>query len=105
MWAKLDECTCNTGRAAREKSKIPLFETIDQYMEEYLGFSNLVFDNFESIFHYYALFCTLVFVAFCVHYLAKFTWKRTILLRYSLRDRFAGFASGFRQVFRYRAIR
>ena len=61
------------ARQACRSSKVSLFETLDEYVQEYSGFSDLALDNFRSIFLYYLLFCSLVFAIFCAFRLVSST--------------------------------
>ena len=81
MLNKMYDCTDNASRASCRGSKISLFESIEAYVDEYLAFSDLVLGNFLFIFLHYFLFCSLVFVSFCVHHLVKFVKKRTVAVR------------------------
>ena len=85
MLNKMYDCTDNAARASCRGSKnsLSLFESIEAYMDDYefSGFSDLVLDNFRFIFLYYFLFCSLVFVSFCVHHLVKYVKKRTVAVR------------------------
>lgn len=69
-------------RASRAE-KVVLIGNVEQYIAEYSGFSDLDLANFRFIFLYYALFCSLVFAAFCAHHLVKFIRKfwNSILLQ------------------------
>ena len=68
--------------ASSRKGGISIFETLEDYVEEHVGFADLVLSNFRFIFIYYALICSLVFLTFCVHHLVNFVKKRaSILLR------------------------
>lgn len=42
-------------------------EKFKDFIDKFTGFSDLVLDNFRSIFQLYAFFCSIAFVAFCVH--------------------------------------
>ena len=75
------ECTENLARANCRESKVTIFESLEQYVKESSGFSDLVFQNFKYIFQYYFLLCSLVFVAFYVHHLVKYVRKNAILIR------------------------
>lgn len=72
VFTMLYNCIDNEAKESCHNSKLSVFETLAVYIQEFTGFSNLVLDNFASIFHYYFLFCSLVFVAFCMHHLVKF---------------------------------
>ena len=52
-----------------------MFDSLDQYTDEFYGFSDLVIENFRWIFIYYFLLCSLVFVAFTSHHLVKLVQK------------------------------
>ena len=67
MVARMYKCVDETAKASCRTSKIDLFGNLEQFINEYSGFSDLVFENFQSIFIYYGLFGALLFVAFCVH--------------------------------------
>ena len=95
---RLVYCIDQAARSSCRNSKIELFESLDQYIEEYSGFSHLVLANFRFIFLYYILYCSLAFVAFGVHHLVKFVSKRAILLRSLARDYWAQLASGPRKL-------
>ena len=84
-------CSERVGRASSQKYGISTFESIDLFIEEHSSFSDLDVHNFRSIFQYYALICSLVFVAFCVHHLVNFVKKRAIILPSPLRRCFARF--------------
>ena len=77
-------CADKLSRANCRASKVTMFETLEQFIDETTGFSDLVLDNFRFIFLYYFLFCSLVFVAFCVHHLFKFVKKNAFLIRSQL---------------------
>lgn len=79
-------CFDEEARASCRASKTLLFEKLDQYIEFYSGFSDLVLDNFHFTFLYFALLGTLVFVAFCVHHLAKYFKRKAILILPELRE-------------------
>ena len=77
-------CADKLSRTNCRASKVTLFETLEQFIDETTGFSDLVLDNFRFIFLYYFLLCSLFFVAFCVHHLVKFVKKNAILIRSQL---------------------
>ena len=78
-------CADKLSRANCRASKVTMFETLEQFIDEATGFSDLVLDNFRFIFlYYYFLFCSLVFVAFGVHHLVKYVKKNAILIRSQL---------------------
>lgn len=91
---RLVYCIDQAARSSCRNSKIELYETLDQYIELSSGFSDLCLQNFQYIFLYYLLYCSLVFVAFGVHHLVKFTRKRVIFLPSSLSDYRIRMASG-----------
>lgn len=62
-------------RLSRAK-QVALFETVEQFIEEFAGFSDLVLPNFRSIFFIYFLFGAFVLATFFVHRLVKFTKER-----------------------------
>lgn len=78
-------CIEQVGRDSFRASKMRLFESLEAYVNEYSGFSDLVLDNFWPIFRYYFFICSLVFVTFCAHHLTKLIEKRTIFVRLLLR--------------------
>ena len=92
IFRKMFDCLDKTAIGCARSAKIELFDSLASYVENYSGFSNLVFENFKHIFIYYGLICSLVFAAFCVHHLIKFLEKRIILLPSPLREFFPRFA-------------
>ena len=69
------DCADQSAQSNCRASKLSLLESLDAYIEEYSGFSDLVLDNFRFIFLYYFLACSLAFVAFDAHHLVKFVKK------------------------------
>ena len=74
--ARLFDCIDKAARASCRRNEILMFETLEAYIDEYSGFSDLVLDNFRSIFLYYFLFCSLVFAAFSMYHLANLAKRR-----------------------------
>ena len=64
-------CIRNNDR----KYGVSVFENLESFFEETSGFSDLVLENFSRLFLYYFLFCSLVFLAFCIHHIVNF-WKK-----------------------------
>ena len=83
IWRTYD-CADKLIRANCRASKVTMFETLEQFIDETTGFSDLVLDNFRFIFLYYFLFCSLVFVAFGVHHLVKLVKKNATQIRSQL---------------------
>ena len=92
LMKKLDECKANAGMDSTRKHGISVFESLEEFIEDSSGFSNLGMPNFRYIFLFYFLICSLIFVAFCVHHLANFIKKRAIFLPLPLRRCFTRLA-------------
>ena len=75
MWSRLSQCTDESSRTSCRLSEISVFESLDEYIEEYSGFSDLELENFRFLFLYYALACLLTFTTFITHHLVKFIRK------------------------------
>ena len=71
MFTKMADCMDAVGQESCRASKITVFGTLKDYIEEHSKFSDLVLPNFGSIFLYYFLFFALIFFAFCMHHLLK----------------------------------
>ena len=82
--SKTHDCVDNLARTSCRASKVSQLESLEAYIEEYSGFSDLPLDNFRFIFLYYFLFCSLVFVAFGVHHLVKLVKKNATQIRSQL---------------------
>lgn len=100
--ARTYECVDGAARDSCRKSGVSVFESLDEYIDVYIqqysGFADLGYDNFESIFLYYFLLCSLIFVAFSVHHLVKFARKNAILLRSLASDYWTQLTSGLRKL-------
>lgn len=81
LWSRMFDCTERAGRASCRASKVSIFESLDEYVSTYSSSSDLSMNNFHLIFLYYFLFCSLIFVAFCLHHLVKFIKRRAIIIR------------------------
>ena len=73
------------ARSSFRRSKIELFGNLEDYIEAYSEFSDLVLDNFRFIFLYYFLLCSLAFAVFCVHLVrsAKLFLRLIVVLKRS----------------------
>ena len=73
MIIKMYKCAHHNSRAACRTEGVSLFQNLDEYIKENSGqFSDLVLNNFWSIFFSYFVACFIAFSAFCVHNLVKF---------------------------------
>lgn len=80
IFAMYYNCLDGVGKKSCHTSKISIFGTLEEFIEENSSFSNLGIANFRSIMLYYFLFCSLVFVTFCMHHLVKLIkWMRILI--------------------------
>lgn len=87
MIIKMYKCAHHNSRAACRTEGVSLFQNLDEYIKENSGqFSDLVLNNFWSIFFSYFVACFIAFSAFCVHNLVKFV-KNVIEIVKSRRNR------------------
>lgn len=78
--SKLTQCFDRVTKEACRVSGVLVFRDLDKFVESRSGFSNLVLDNFRFILLYYFLFCSMVFVAFCLQSFTKCTKMIRIFL-------------------------
>lgn len=72
VFTRLQDCFERVGKTSlRSSSKMSVFESVEDYENEYSNFSDLVLDNFRIIFLYYFLFCSLLLATFYVHQLLQ----------------------------------
>ena len=67
-------CIKNAASESFRNDEVNLFQKLEDYTDQYSGFSNLILNNFRFIFIFYFLFCSLPFLAFCLHHLVN--WPR-----------------------------
>ena len=79
--SQMYECASKLAQKNCRASEVTMFDSLESYTEDYTSFDDLVLQNFKHIFIYYFLLCSLVFVAFTVHHLAKFVRMNWILIR------------------------
>lgn len=96
LWNRMFDCTDSAAKAACRALKITVFETKEQYINDFSGSPDLVLNNFYFIFLYYFLFCSLIFAAFILHHLAKFISGRTFV-RLTLRHYFTEISARLRE--------
>ena len=72
------DCFEKSSMAAARSSNASYFESLEEYIEKYSGFSDLDLENFRYIFLYYFLFNLLVFAVFLVPFLVKLSKKLSI---------------------------
>lgn len=95
LLSKVYTCARELSQTNCRISKVTIFESVPEYIEQYSGFSDLILENFHSIFVYFFLVCSLIFVAFCMHHLVKCVEKRRVLIRLWLRSMFHRIQSMF----------
>lgn len=66
-FVKSNLCTEQVAKKACRLSKIKIYDRVDEYVNDFLHFSDLVLANFRYIFLDFFAFCSFVFVIFCVH--------------------------------------
>ena len=81
IFVRFLDCGDKIARTSCRSSKITLYENLNQYEQEYSGFSNLVLDNFYCTFHLYTLLCLLFFAAFAVHHLVQLIKTIAVIAR------------------------
>ena len=62
------------------RNKFKIYRSLSEFVEEAEGYSNLVLENFQYIFLYHLLACSLVFAAFCLHHSVNFIGKIVAIL-------------------------
>ena len=72
---KTYDCFEKLASSACRFSGIAVIQNLDEYLREYSDFSDLALDNFRHMFACYAIFCSLVLIAFCGHRLVKLAKK------------------------------
>ena len=68
-------CLSQAAESTCRKNKFKIFGSLSEFVEESEGYSNLVLENFQYIFLYHLLACSLVFAAFCLHHSFNFIGK------------------------------
>lgn len=71
---EMNRCFDRSTKEACRSSGVLVFRDLDKFVKEYSGFSNLVLENYLSIFLYFFLFCSAVFVIFCLKQFCE--WAR-----------------------------
>lgn len=73
MVVRMVDCIEKEAKESFRRNEIRLFSNLDEYLDEYSRFSDLVLDNFRFVFLYYFLFALLVIsIAFVHHGLVLF---------------------------------
>lgn len=75
LYSKGFDCVDQVARESCRRAKVKMIETVEEFIDEQSGFSDLVLENFRFIFTYYFVLCSLVFIAFLIHHLIKFVNK------------------------------
>ena len=81
MVGSMYDCFEKEAMATVRRSNVSYFESLEEYIEEYSGFSDLDLENFRYIFLYYFLFGSLIFIVFLMHRLVKGSSNRFFLLQ------------------------
>ena len=71
VFTRTNQCVDEVARSALRQAKVTVIEDVDEYVKEFSGFSDLVLDNFRSIFRHYAALCSFIFSTFSVHWLVN----------------------------------
>ena len=64
------------------KSELKVFETLQEYYDEYSSVSGVHLENFRRIFVYYAGLLIVVFFTFIVHKIYKYIKRNLIRIKY-----------------------
>ena len=76
LFVKMSACHDRVARSDCRATGTSLYENSEEFVRDYSATSDLEFHNFRYIFLLYGIFCSLLLVGLCVHYLAKHFQER-----------------------------